>query len=365
MFFVIGPFPPPVHGMGKNLLVFYNSLCKAVGKQQVAKIDISPGSLTRGGKYHATKILKVLFGTLKVFFLGLLNFSKRNVIYMPVDAGWGVIYSTLLLSISRLLGMDIFIHHRSYAYINRHSKLMRVFVFIGGKNSTHIFLCKNQEEKYRKFYKFIGKSIVVSNAGHVEPARAKKDKNNKKIIIGFLSNISEEKGILDTIEIFKVLKNQNYPIELHIAGPFDNKSAEELVKENIRALKGVQVFGPVYELDKHNFFSNIDILIFPTKYKNEAQPNVVFEAMSYFVRPITTNIGCLSSDFILGGCDTFQEKGNSFVLAASSKIEQYIADRNYLREQQKKSHEIVSNMKASAEKSYATMLRVVIKDNFK
>lgn len=359
MYFVIGPFPPPVHGMGKNLLIFFKILSKSAGTNNVKKIDISPGTLTRGIKYHSTKIFKVLFGVLKVFLLGLYNHSKRNVVYMPVDAGLGVVYSILFTTISRLLGMELFIHHRSYAYINSYSKLMRLFVYIGGKKATHIFLCKDMEDKYRKLYKYEGKSIIVSNAGHVKPINAITAKNTKKIILGFLSNISEDKGIIETIEIYNVLKNQNYDVELQIAGPFDNNSAKKIVETSLNGQNTIKILGPVYGDDKHNFFSNIDILLFPTKYKNEAQPNVVFEAMSYFVRPITTNIGCLSSDFTSGGCDVFEEKNHNFVVVASDKIKEYAKDINYLKSQQKNSHDIVNILKLVAEKEYKIMLNLI------
>lgn len=359
MFFVIGPFPPPVHGMGKNLLIFYNALSEKVGQDQVTKIDISPGSLKRGFKYHSTKITKVLFGCINILLLGLINLRQRNVVYMPVDAGLGVVYSSLFSVISRLLGMTLFIHHRSYAYINKYSKLMKLFVFIGGSKATHIFLCQDMEDKYRNLYGFVGRSIVVSNAGHVEPISTPREKGKNTVVLGFMSNISEAKGIIETIDIFKRLKKQGYDVDLHIAGPFDNREAERLVEESIKDHQEIKILGPVHNNDKHQFFLNIDVFIFPTKYKNEAQPNVVFEAMSYFVRPITTNIGCLSSDFISGGVDVYSEKEQDFVRAASSKIEEYILNPEYLLRKQNSSHQIVCQMKVNAEKTYCNMVDMI------
>ena len=54
MIIICGPFPPPVHGMSKNLLLFKEKIEFLEGK--VVPIDISPGTLVRGKKYHLTKI---------------------------------------------------------------------------------------------------------------------------------------------------------------------------------------------------------------------------------------------------------------------------------------------------------------------
>ena len=76
-----------------------------------------------------------------------------------------------------------------------------------------------------------------------------------------------------------------------IAGPYtDNKSKQYLV-ETLPLIPNIEYVGSVSDDAKSNFFNNIDILIIPSK--NEAEPLIILEALSYGVPIIANSIGCI------------------------------------------------------------------------
>ena len=78
-----------------------------------------------------------------------------------------------------------------------------------------------------------------------------------------------------------------------LAGPIDTAEDKKLVKLKLKELKSLKYIGPVYDNDKDEFFANLDLFIFPTTYHNEAQPIVIYEAMSYGVPVFSNNKGSI------------------------------------------------------------------------
>ena len=69
-----------------------------------------------------------------------------------------------------------------------------------------------------------------------------------------------------------------------------------LVREALKKYPdSINYRGPVHGSNKKEFFNDIHIMLFPSRYKNEAQPLVVFEALSYGVPVICFNRGCIEN----------------------------------------------------------------------
>lgn len=292
---VVGPFPPPVHGMSKNLKIVADDLgCMA----EVIKIDTSPSSLVRGFGYHAKKIKKFINNLIKIS-----SIRNAHSVYMPPDGGFGAWYSLIYLFAMRNKVKKFFLHHRSFNYINKKSLAYVIINKIFEKKIINIFLCDCMESEYKKIYKInCIDSYVVSNAIHV--IDNVKNSSREKDTICYLSNISEEKGIVRVIDAYKLLKKNGFNFKLKIGGKFENKKIEEYVMNEVSCDKNIIYDG--FVSDKVNFFSDCFAMFFPTAYKNEAQPNVIFEAMSFGVAVFSVDRGCISSDvyddcgFVLG-----------------------------------------------------------------
>jgi len=142
--------------------------------------------------------------------------------------------------------------------------------------------------------------------------------------LGFLGNISVEKGVLEFLDVMQALCASEAGIKGYLAGPFQDVNAEKEVKKRLNDLPQVEYVGPKYGRDKTDFFESIDVLLFPTKYAHEAEPVTVLEALAHGVPVIGWERGCLSS-MIAGSEGFLVPRSTDFVPAA---VRQVFAWRN-------------------------------------
>jgi glycosyltransferase involved in cell wall biosynthesis len=109
-----------------------------------------------------------------------------------------------------------------------------------------------------------------------------------------MSNLCEEKGLNIVLDLYREIVAAGWPVRLVLAGPaVDEKAAALIARSQTEFGAGCDYRGPVYGDAKAQFFADIDVFLFPSIYVNEAQPIVLFEAMSYGVPSIATARGCI------------------------------------------------------------------------
>src|SRR5207247_1490865 len=129
--------------------------------------DLSPGTLQRTVTSHALRIGKVI----RTVFLLLGHSGRRYRLYLSAESSWGLIYTLVLLTAARVSAADrIFVHYHSFTFVDMHSRLMEWIVNIGGRKTTHIFLCERMREGFYRHYPSATHSLIVSNAYLVRPA---------------------------------------------------------------------------------------------------------------------------------------------------------------------------------------------------
>ena len=69
------------------------------------------------------------------------------------------------------------------------------------------------------------------------------------------------------------------------------KTVEKYLVSKSKNIQGVEIIGPVYNEEKKQFFSDIDLLILPSI--NEAEPLVIYEAFSYGIPVVAFGVGCI------------------------------------------------------------------------
>ncbi|MCE3076898.1 glycosyltransferase family 4 protein [Chryseobacterium gwangjuense] len=106
----------------------------------------------------------------------------------------------------------------------------------------------------------------------------RKDLSKKKLVIGCIGRIAAWKGTDDVIEAFKLLKADNFDLELKIA--FGN--------EELANVDGISIVYPKNDRELAGFYKSLDILIAPGKIQLGAVHYPVIEAMACRVAVITT-----------------------------------------------------------------------------
>lgn len=313
---IVGPFPPPVHGAAEVTRWVAEKLEPVV---KIEKLPISPADGCQGLRYHLSRISRVISATCALVV-------GRGPIYLSAAGGFGLGYNVLLAMTARLLARRVFIHHHSFAYIDRPDLLARLMIRAAGPLAMHICLCNRMAELLKERYGPVD-TIIVSNAAFY-PA----DHNLLPIVagrplrIGHLGNLSIEKGLDVVIALAESLVQKGIPVQLMLAGPASNERASGLLREARRKLGArLTEFGPLYGVEKERYFESLDLFVFPTRYINEAEPLVVFEAMSHGLPVIASDRGCIAEQ--VGEPGLIVRPDADFVPRAAALIAAWSGDR--------------------------------------
>jgi glycosyltransferase involved in cell wall biosynthesis len=283
---VVGPLPPPLHGFSAVTAAVVDAF-QAAGISTWA-IDTANGQATEGGLSAAHSRLLAIAKLLLALMI-----RRPAVVYVALSGGRGQVFDVLAAFTARAFRCRILFHHHSYSYLDRRSAITQLLVAAGGKQATHIVLCEEMAQQLREIYPRAIRMLVISNAAFLRtsapapPAEALRT-------LGFLSNITIEKGIERFIALLTHVRKSAPHISAQVAGPVTDPQARPLIDRAI-AERTIEYRGAVYGADKEAFLARIDALVFPSIYPNECQPLVILEALRAGVPVIATDRGCIPS----------------------------------------------------------------------
>ena len=313
MIAMIGPFPPPMHGMAavnSAMRDFFVS-----NGENPAVFDLSAISLSKALHVRLIRAARVLRQL--VAYCNFLRVSRKASVYISVSGGYGQLFEILFILLSRLWNTRIVLHHHNFLYIDRPRFLTNMLVFCSGKDALHIALCGVMAQKLKSSYPSIRRVEVLSNSA-LFPLKDGGARIRESVgTLGFLGNIEADKGIFEFLDVLLRLQKEGDDICAIIAGPFRNKVVEALVRDKIALLRNVQYVGPKYGAGKIEFFDSIDVLLFPTK--NDAEPLTVLESMAYGVPVLARSRGCLDEMVTSSAGEVFDFE-EDYVSAAVSQL---------------------------------------------
>ncbi|MEO6080240.1 MAG: glycosyltransferase family 4 protein [Steroidobacteraceae bacterium] len=268
-------------------------------------------------------------------FIGTCLGKRRLTLYLPLSGGNGQLLDLPYILVSRICRQRIFIHHHSFAYVNS-STLINKVLFSLLKDQSHITLSRGMATALTRRYQLNEQKVVaLSNAAFFSAARANKphasDNGTTPIRLGFLSNIIFDKGIGEFFAVLTRLRELKVPYRAYIAGPVASDAKQEF-ERLLAAAADVEYVGAVYGASKDDFFGKLDVLLFPTKYANEAEPLVIHEALQSGVYVIACNRGAIAEMLENGAGLVAMLEG--FVDAAAERLRVLNDDRAKLLEAQ-------------------------------
>ncbi|RDV28129.1 glycosyltransferase [Alteromonas aestuariivivens] len=298
--------PKPVHGLSN-----INKKMVEVLKTRSVDTKVINTAPSYASKYHnhwQWPIIKI-FHTLLCYVRCLWNllFGKHRYVYRSINGGTGQIYDLAYLGMARLLGRSILIHHHSFNYLNKHSGLFRFLLKIAGRNVSHIALGKRMKEKLTELYDVPDSSVfVISNLAFSELTDSvfeySEMNNDGEVKIGHLSNLCFEKGLDVFLDACKGLEDIGFPYSAYVVGPCTDDRSKGKLNAFLETSNNLSYLGPLYSDDKENYLRSLDCFVFPTKYRNEAEPLVLYEAARYGCFLIGSDRGCMADSInSLGG----------------------------------------------------------------
>ena len=141
---MVGAFPPPVHGMAAVNAAVREHLQTSFAELRV--INLSAPKLNRSMVTRLGRLPKILCGLVR-----LAGF-RGGTLYMSVSGGLGQIYELIFLVLARLCRMRVFLHHHSFAYLDRPNMLTALIAKLAGANAMHIVLSPGMATRLKEVY---------------------------------------------------------------------------------------------------------------------------------------------------------------------------------------------------------------------
>jgi glycosyltransferase involved in cell wall biosynthesis len=351
---VIGPLPPPVQGaalMTQRLVEEFQAVA------QIRAVNVSAGDSSSVFIHHARRLVRGTVALMHiVFFCG-----RIRVFYLSLSGGAGQIYDLVFVIAARLLRYKFYIHHHSFAYVDRPKMISTILFHLAGANTRHIYLCKTMQTKMQALYAFPKEGLIISNAIATETS-PKPPKQQFPIILGHLGNLFLEKGVDTILESFRRCQSHELPARLILAGRiFDDKVRNLIDGAKVEFGEAFEYRGPLYGRDKKSFFEEIDVFLFPSRYSNEAQPLVVFEALSSGVSVISMARGCIAED--LDNIGVVASDHDDFIGKVVNAVSQYAQFPKLISEAAQISMRGIDAMRVASRKEFQHLIADMANDH--
>lgn len=289
---IIGPLPNPITGVSLANQTFIKFLEGSGINYSYINTNSNKGlTSTQGTNFSFLKSIEFLS-----FYLSLYKVIPANIIYItPGQTFYGVLkYAPFILFAVLLRKPYIFHLHGNYLgkeYNGLRGIKKRVFKFLISKASIGIALSESLKSNFNELIE-LQKIVIVENFVNDELHFIKvEDKSFEFLKILYLSNLMEEKGIIDLLDALIILKQKKIYFSAIIAGEIENgiekdvKSKLEKLSPEVNYIKAVNGEKKVAILKESNVF------VLPTFYKMEGQPIAILEAMSTGNLIVTTDQG--------------------------------------------------------------------------
>jgi glycosyltransferase involved in cell wall biosynthesis len=317
---MVAMFPPPLHGM--SLINDYVRKCIAESEAPYV-IDYSPRRLSRSLSVRSGKLFRVM--RCFVRFALLMITGQIRCVYFGLSGGNGQMYDALFVGLSRLFGKKLYLHHHSYQYLNRIRWPAKLLMAIAGVKAIHIVACEKMAADLKHLYPVVMQTQIISGIAALEFWDSEVRQRTKIQAIGFLSNITVAKGVIEFLAVAEWADRIKLPIWFVLAGPYQDNAVRQLVEKRMAVLSNLSYLGPVYGNDKLAYFDSIDVFLFPTKYDNESEGLVIHEAMSRGVPVISYSRGCIEQ-IISDQVGLRLTPSDDFVEKASKRIQEWLTN---------------------------------------
>jgi len=305
--------PKPTHGMSS----INQQMWLRCQQQQVEARLINTVPSFAAALFHTRWwfVVKLLYSVAVFFRLLLcLVFHRPVLVYRSLNGGIGQLFDLCFLLLLRCSRAQVVLHHHSFSYLRQPSALFRLVLRLLKPDDRHLVLGASMASQLGKLYQVPSQSICTisilsffTDDNHpAEPVQQSLHVSETPLKIGHLANLSFEKGVREFVDVVIALHQSGVVVQAVMAGPYSSPDVAEYVGTQTAKCPFIRSIGPVYGTEKHRFFADLDLFLFPSKYVNEAEPLVLFEAAQQGAFLAGTDRGCMAEQINLfeGFCFT-------------------------------------------------------------
>ncbi|MEM6483714.1 MAG: glycosyltransferase family 4 protein [Pseudomonadota bacterium] len=205
---------------------------------------------------------------------------------------------------------------------------MKYLASFAGDDAVHITLCSAMGNQLTQIYPSVREVVPLSNVFLMPSKFLGESAGGESLVLGHISNLTFDKGLRTCVELVRELRKYRRDVKLVIAGPCATADVAAYVEDTVRDNPDfITYLGPVYHERKEQFFAGLDLFVFPTKYRNEAQPLVILEALSHGIPVAAYATACAASDLSGSGCcavcpsTSFVESALPWILESFATVE--------------------------------------------
>lgn len=278
---ILAQTPPPYHGQAVILDAFVKAKWDWCQKKHI-RLNYS-NSIESVGRFSFTKVFKMIKIISQVY-------QEKNtggidvIVYPPAPARRIPFYRDIitLFFIRRWSKKTVFHFHSGGFHdislrFSSFEKLIAKKIYSGAQA---IVLSPNFQKDEIGWLQL--NEIYINASGAEDNYSPHKIKKRKTIAILSIGLLSEDKGIMISLEAARLLKNKKLDFKWLFVGGFQSKNfrseAENFVKNN-HLEKNIEFKDPVSGKKKWDLYEKSDIVCFPTYYSIEVMPIVIIEAM--------------------------------------------------------------------------------------
>lgn len=295
--FVVGPAPPPVHG----LAVVCERYFQSVGRKYAAsRFDTSRPRCARDRArrmLHATAHFLVLIAR----FTFTCARTHPDAVAAHLSAGPAILVEAAMCRLAQFLGARTAVHHHSFFHLERdggrwyHHLAMRLL-----RRSLHVVLCPCMGESLVAAHGIRQRQVAcLSNAFFVPPlSEATAQRHGPRRTMTFLSAVSASKGIFEFLDVARRLTEAGHALDVRVAGGIE-PGIRTAVLQALADCNGRYVgeLGPAH---KQALLAQSDVLLLPSRHVHEAEPLVMLEALACGTPVFVTPRGCIAAEWT--GC---------------------------------------------------------------
>ena len=297
---VIGPLPPPSHGVAvSTALALANGDLRR--RFDVVHLDTSD---SRGraniGRWDVENVRLALANALRL--IRLLR-GSRGVVYLPISQNVpAFLRDSLFIVVARARGWRVAAHLRG-------SELRDVCA----RAPLPFRLWARLTLRLLDSFGVMGDSLRPAVAGLVSPERVVVVPNGtpdpqpgpwdeSRSTVLFLSNLRRRKGVREAVEAALVVVDRNPAARFVFAGDWEDDALEaELRARAASAGERIRFVGSVDGDEKRDLLVSSAALLFPPV-EPEGHPRVVLEAIAAGLPVVTTDRGAISETIVDGEC---------------------------------------------------------------
>ncbi len=290
--------PPPIHGAAMMGQYIHDS--KLINESFECHY-INPSlssSVANVGKVSLGKIVFMIENIINI--MRKVREVKPNLCYYtPTADGWGIYRDVLVLSLLKWKKQKIVLHMHNKGVKNFSDKhffarwaYRRIF-----KNNHVILLAKELYPDIQQYVSITDVSFCPNGMPVTNQEGFIRTECQNPYTFLFLSNMIEEKGVIDLLKACSLLKKKKADFVCNFVGRWSTVSSEQfnLLVEELGLTDNVRYLGPKYGMDKVLALKQADALVFPSYYHGETFGLVLLEGMEYGMPCISTFEGGIPS----------------------------------------------------------------------